>query len=234
MSSYCSTDDARSAGATGTEAEIVQAILDASDRVDRYTGELFTPTARTFDLTVGGDGVVRVRRRIQSITSVTWAGAPDPMIPSAYVVSSSKAGGRDTISLYGDLSWADVTVLGAEPWNGGWANLSSRGRDPRVIVVGVFGWDAPPYDVRQATALIASGIRSDDVLTDAATDSGTVADTEGNVVPVAPPFTDAGTTQQAVQNAVEQLARVRSRTTGALAADTLLATYVREPVRMRA
>lgn len=229
MSSYCTDEQARSAGATGTVAEVAEAITVASDRVDRYTGDLFTPTARTFDLTVGGDGVVRVRRRIQSIASVTWAGAPDPMVVSAYVVSSSKAGGHDTISLYGDLSWADVTVLGAEPWNGGWANLSSRGRDPHVIVVGVFGWDAPPLDVVQATAILAAKIRGSDVLADADPGGGTVADTEGNVVPVAPPFV----ADEAVA-LTQQLARVRNRTTGAIEADVLLATYVREPVRMRA
>lgn len=231
MPSYCTIDDAKSAGATGTDAEILEAIADASDRVDRYTGDLFAPTARTLDLDVGGDGVVRVRRRIQSVTSVTWAGAPSPMVASAYIVSSSKAGGRDTISLYGDLSWADVTVLGAEPWNGGWANLASRGRDPHVIVVGVFGWDAPPRDVVRATALIAAAMRRDDDTPATPTDgaTGTVADTEGNVVPVAPPFSDDDAAA-----AVQTLARVRHRTTGVLEADALLATYVREPVRMRA
>lgn len=231
MSMYCTIEDAKSAGAVGTDPEITEAITDASERVDRYTGDLFVPTARTFDFTVGGDGVVRVRRRIQSVTSVTWAGAGSPMVTSAYVVSSSKTGGHDTISLYGDLSWADVTVLGAEPWAGGWANLSSRGRDPHVIVVGVFGWDSPPRDVVRATALIAAAMRREDDTPATPTDgaTGTVADTEGNVVPVAPPFTD-----DASRSAVQQLARVRNRTTGVLEADVLLAPYVREPVRMRA
>lgn len=228
MPSYCTEDDAKSAGATGTTAEIAEAIADASDRVDRYTGDYFAPTALTLELVVDGDGITRVRRRIQSITSVTWLGASTPMVASAYVVSSSKTGGRDTISLYGDLSWADVTVLGAEPWAGGWANLS-RSRDPRVSVVGVFGWDAPPRDVVRATALIAASMRRDDESTEGGGSTGTTVDTEGNVLPVVPPF--GGEDEQA---AVQQLARVRHRTTGVLEADALLASYVREPVRMRA
>lgn len=232
MSTYCTIAQAKSAGATGTDAEITEAIEDASERVDRYTGDLFEPTARTFELVVGGDGTVRVRRRIQSVTSVTWLGASVPMMESAYRVSSSKAGGDDSIALYGDLSWADDTVLGAESWAGGWANLAGRrGRDPKVIVVGVFGWDAPPRDVTRATALIAAEMRRDDATPDAPVDgsTGSVSDTEGNVVPVAPPF--------AADEAValtQQLARVRHRTTGVLESDVLLAAYVREPVRMRA
>lgn len=228
MSMYATLDEARSAGATGTDAEVTDAIESASDRVNRYTGELFEPTALTLELDVDGEGIVRPRKRIQSITSVSWLGAPTPVIASAYRVSSSQTGGRDTISMYGDLSWADVTVLGAEPWNGGWANLS-RSRTPRVVVVGMFGWTAPPRDVVQATAIIAAKLRADDVLTDSASSGGTAADAEGNVLPVVPPFnTDDAETAR------EERAVVRHRTTGVLRADALLSTYVREPVRMRA
>lgn len=233
MSSYCSLEQARSAGARGSDAEVTAAIVAASERVERYTGDLFAPTPLTLERRVDGDGVARIGKRVQSVTSVAWAGAA-AMLTSAYRVSSSKTGGVDSVSLYGDLSWADVTVLGAEPWNGGWANLSRNGgRDPRVTIVGVFGWDSPPYDVVQATAIIAAAIRSDDVLTDSAS-GGTTADTEGNVLPVVPPFTDQGTTQHEVEREVEALGRVRHRTTGIGRADSLLAPYVREPVRIRA
>jgi hypothetical protein len=231
VSNYCTTEQARSAGATGSDAEIAAAITAASTRVERYTSELFEPTALTLDLDVDSDGIARPRKRIQSVTSVTWYGAPAPIATTGYRVSSSTNGGRDEIALYGDLSWADVTVLGAEPWNGGWANLS-RSRDPRVSVVGVFGWDAPPYDVVQATALIAAHIRDADVLTDSA-EGGTTADAEGNVLPVVPPFSSNETTEKAVEREVQQLGLARARTTGVLAADSLLASYVREPVRFR-
>jgi hypothetical protein len=227
MSSYATLEEARSAGATGSDAEVTDAIIEASARVERYTGELFTPTALTLELTVDGDGIARPRKRIQSVTAVTWVGAPAPIAVTGYRVSSSLSGGRDEIALYGDLSWADVTVLGAEPWNGGWANLS-RTREPRVTVVGSFGWDAPPHDVVQATAVIAARIRSEDVLTDTAS-GGTTEDAEGNVIPVVPPFR-----VDQVEQRVQLDARVRHRTTGVLRADVLLAPYVREPVRIRA
>lgn len=226
MSAYCSLDEARSAGARGTDGEVTAAIEEASERVERYTGELFTPTALTVEAVVDNEGIAHLRKRIQSVTSVTWLGAPTPVATTAYRVSSSETfGARDTIAMYGDLSWADVTVLGAEPWNGGWANLS-RSRDPRIVVVGVFGWDAPPPAVRRATAMIATKLRDDDQLTDSASPGGTTADTEGNVLPVVPPFTDD---EQQAQRATV----VRSRTTGVLAADVELSRYVREPVRIR-
>jgi hypothetical protein len=231
MSSYCSLDEARSAGATGNDAEVTAAIEEASERVERYTGDVFEPTPMTLQVDVDGEGIAWLRRRIRLITSVTWLGAPEPVATSAYRVDSSVVvGGRDTIAMYGDLSWADVTVLGAEPWNGGWANLARR---QTIVVVGVFGWDAPPAGVRRATAMIAAKLRDDDVLTDSASSGGTTADAEGNVLPVVPPFMSGDTTQAAVEQAVEQLGRVRSRTTGVVAADVELASYVREPVRFR-
>lgn len=221
---YCSVEDAKSAGASGSDEEITAAILEASQRVTRYTSELFAPTPLTIECDVDNDGLAHVRKRIQSVASVTWTGAPQPVAPTAYRVNSSTTvGGRDTIGMYGDLSWADVTVLGAEPWNGGWANLS--GRVPRISIVGVFGWDVPPPAVRRATALIAARIRRDDHVTEDGSPSGTAADTEGNVLPVVPPFNDDDELQKA--------AVVRSRTTGVLEADAELAPYVREPVRFR-
>lgn len=227
MSSYASIDEAKSAGATGTDVEIEAAIVEASERVERYTGELFTPSPLTIEAVVDGDGLAHMRKRIQTITSVTWLNAPQPVSSTAYRVSSSKtSGARDTIGMYGDLSWADVTVLGAEPWAGGWANLS--GREPRITVVGVFGWDAPPPAVRRATALIAARLRADDHSTAGGDSTGTTTDTEGNVLPVEPPFMNDDNEDELLRGAV-----VRARTTGVLAADAELAPYVREPVRFR-
>jgi len=229
MAEYCTLDQAKSAGATGSDTEIGEAIVQASDRVTRYTGELFTPTTQTRQVRVDGDGVARVRQRIQAVTSVTWLGASTPVDPTAYIVSSSTViGGDDTITLYGNLAWADITVYGAEPWVGGWANLS-HSREPTVVVVGSFGWTSPPVDVALATALIAAHIRASDADTEAGAAAGTVADPEGNVVPTAPPFTDNDT-----DDAVALQARVRYRTTGVLEADAMLAPFVREPVRIRA
>lgn len=233
MSNYCTLDDARSAGATGDDAEITAAIIEASERVERYTGEFFEPVTLTIELPVNREGIAYVGKRVRSITSVTWLGAPEPVTASAYRVSSSSVrGARDAIAMYGDLSWADVTVLGAEPWNGGWANLS-RSREPRITVVGSFGWEQPPLQVVRATAMIAAKLRDDDRLTNSGSSDGTTADAEGNVLPVVPPFASDDTTQHAVEEAQQQLGLVRSRTTGVIRADVELAQLVREPVRFR-
>lgn len=222
MSSYCTADEAKSAGATGSAVELTAAILAASERVERYTSELFTPTAQTREVLVDVNGVAHVHKRIKTVTSVSWAGVGSALPVESYRVhSSSTIGGRDTIELV--LSYADVTVLGAEPWNGGWANLTNT-RDPRVTIVGTFGWDEPPQSVRMATALIAALIRGVDVDAEVPT---LRADAEGNVLPVVPQR-DSATTP------APDRAPLRSRTTGSAAADALLASYVREPVRMRA
>lgn len=233
MTGYCSEQQARDAGATGNAASVLAAIDAASLRVERYTGDVFAPVAMTLQLPVGRDGTVRPGKRIVSVDSVTWLGTASPLVPSSYSVSSSATrGARDQIALVGALGWADVTVLGAEPWNDGWAGLSSRFgySDPQVVVVGTFGWATVPFDVAAATALIAATIRAADDTpdVDAPAASSKSVDSEGNVLPVVPPFDD-GKQQQTAQ----LLARVRSRTTGSIEADALLASYVREPVRIR-
>lgn len=214
MSSYCSVEEAKSAGATGSAAELNEAIQQASERVERYTSELFQPTVLTLVRAVDREGRVLMRKHVGSITSVSWLGVASPLVTTAYRVVG------DVIYLSGALGWADVTVLGAEPWNGGWANLATHGGEQRVEVTGTFGYASPPADVRQATALIVAAIRGADVDSEVPT---TRADAEGNVLPVVP--------QQTQQ--VDR-APLRSRTTGVARADDLLASYVREPVRVRA
>jgi hypothetical protein len=228
---YCSLAQARDAGATGTDVEITAAITAAASRVNRYTGELFEPTTLTLQLLVDTSGVARVGLRVRTVSSVSWLGVPTPIDPTAIVVSSSSVrGARDEIRVAGSLSWADVTVLGAEPWNGGYANLSTAA-EPTVLVTGSFGWDAPPLEVVQATAILAAMLRGADRTPDPAGEpaAATLADPEGNVLPVVPPFTSSD-----VEHAVEAASRVRSRTTGDVQADALLSPFVREPVRLRA
>jgi hypothetical protein len=153
---YCSIDQARSAGALGTDDEVLAAIVQASLRVERFTSDLFAPQLRTLRRKVDDDGIVRVRKRVSSISSVTFEGASTPLAVESYSVrSSSDDGFPDQIVLGGLQAWSDVTVNGAEPWNGGWVGLAQRfgaSRDPYVTVVGEFGWSSPPLDVQQVTA----------------------------------------------------------------------------------
>lgn len=222
MSAYVSLEEARSAGASGSDAEVLAAIEAASARVERYTRDVFEPTLLTQTLDVLPDGVVRSVKRIIAVDSVALYGVASPLDPTGWRLESD-----GTILVLAFIGGGDITINGAEPYNGGWANLMTR--EPRVIVTGTFGWATPPYDVKQATALIAAAIRGADVLTDSATTSGTAADAEGNVLPVVPPFNE-----DERRDELAAAARVRSRTTGVLEADALLASYVREPVRIRA
>lgn len=224
---YCTEADARSAGARGSHAEIAAAITAAQERVDLYTGDTFQTVPLTVTAEVDQDGYAYLHRRIATITSVTWAGATAPIDPLGYRVSSSSVpGGRDRIELYGALGWADVTVLGAEPWNGGWVGFASRYGPPTVTVVGTFGWSSVPLQVRDATAALTAHLLG----VDADRDDPTIyTDEEGNVLPVvtSPQQPALPTPEHTYQG--EQRT---NRTTGSRVVDELLEAYVRTPVRI--
>lgn len=239
MATYCTIEQAKSAGARGSDAEITAAIERASLRVSRYTGETFEPVAKTKRVKLGRDGRALVHERIVSVTAVRWAGVQQPIGVDGYRVESSIVDGvQDAIVLAGSQSWADVTVLGAEPWAGGWAGLSSQRRgDEKLDVEGTFGWATAPEDVAEATALVAAHLREGDELRDelpaeSEQPNPIMTDDEGNVLPVVPPFENG--TEYEVERAARLNSRARSRTTGVVEADVLLASYVREPVRFRA
>lgn len=215
--SYCTREQVKSAGGTGSVAELDDAIAAATERVENYTSEWFEPRTETMVLRVDKDGIARPRRKVASITSLAWVsvGAGVPIEPGTY-----RIGALDRIELYGLTSWYDDTIHGAESYVGGFANLL-RGRDREVSVEGVFGYDEPPVSVQLATAMIAAQLRGADADSEV---PGSRTDVEGNVLPVVP-------RKDAPQGDREPL---RDRTTGVAAADALLASYVREPVRLRA
>ena len=231
--SYCSIDEAKSAGARGSNDEITQAIADAQERIDRYTGDVFEIVPLTIEADVDREGYAYLHRRIVTIDSVSWVGVPSVIDPSGYRVSSSTAvGGRDRIELAGALGWADITVLGAEPWNGGWLGFATtrNWQLPRVSVVGTFGWAAVPGQIRDACAQLAAYLRGLDA---DAEDPTILVDVEGNTMPVVPTARVSGETRYAAQVEAQSVRTVRDRTTGYVAVDELLASYVREPVRIR-
>lgn len=216
--SYCSRDEAKSAGARGSIAELDAAIADAQERIERYTSDVFEPTQLTIEADVDSEGFAYLRRRIITIDSVSWYGVATPIDAAGYrVSSSSNPGGRDRIELAGSLGWADVTINGAEPWNGGWLGYASRYGPPRVVVEGTFGWQTVPSQVRDACALLAAHLRGADA---DAEDPTVQVDVEGNVLPVV----------ESVKPAKSD--SVRDRTTGSAAVDELLADYVRGVVRV--
>lgn len=159
---YCTLAQARAAGANPTDdAAVTAAIAAAKDRITRYTGELFEPTAAlTVVADVGHNGVAPLRYRVRTIASVT------PVLPpgssawpsSAWVVHSSRTpGDYDGLQLAFGAGGYDDLVVGAESYNGGWVNLLGRAGEARQLaVVGDFGWDSPPLEVQQAAARLAA------------------------------------------------------------------------------
>lgn len=150
---YCTAAEATTAGATGTTTQVEAATAEATERIDRFTGERFEPTALTVVAELGHDGVAPLPRRADAVTAVRYVGATTDLPATAYRLrKGSTPGDADALEL---VTWgADVTVAGAEPWEGGWANLARAGR--RIQVTGSFGYAAVPATVRRACARLAA------------------------------------------------------------------------------
>ncbi|RMB85621.1 hypothetical protein [Streptomyces shenzhenensis] len=185
---YCSEEAARTAGVTGSDAEVAAWIAVARERIDAYTQQCFEPTDLVVVADVGAGGLVILPRRVRIITSVMPVLAADdgPSIPSsAYRVTSSKVFGQvDAVH----LAWGgyDDLVVGAESYNGGWLGLWERWGAEQVKVAGSFGYDEPSLLVGQACALLAAHLQAEAAPSDADAeqDPSLQVDDEGNNVAI--------------------------------------------------
>ena len=183
---YCSEQQARDAGCTGTSAEVAAWIAAAKERITSYTLQLFEPTVMAVVADVGAEGLVILPRRVRTVTSVTPVvdGDDAPSLPSsAYRVTSSDVLGQvDAVH----LRWGgyDDLIAGAESYNGGWRGLFERWGLEQARVEGEFGYATVPPLVSQANALLAAHIQAGALPSDAdsAQDTGLDVDDEGNNV----------------------------------------------------
>jgi hypothetical protein len=220
----CTVQQARTAGTTGTDPEVTAWILAATERITRYTSQLFEPTTVAVVADVAPDGLVLLPRRVRTVTSVTpvWDGPTDPpaLPAAAYRVSSSATlGAVDSVQIaYG--GWDDL-VVGAESWNGGWQGLFDRYWSAQVTVQMEAGLDAPPMPVSLGAALLSAHMQAAATPTDAdaSVDSGLDADDEGNNVRI----TDDASEQAGATDPVSS--------TGSTAVDALLAPYINAAAR---
>ncbi len=218
---YGTIADAITAGADPNDPALASALSAADERIERFTGEVFTPDAsdRTTIVRCLDTGWVS-SPYVRSVVSVTFEGATSALPTSAYRVSQ---GVLRILAGYSTL--ADPLVAGAEPWSGGWANLLGVLTPERVQVVGRFGLDTVPYEVRRASALIAASIVPKQYQPQ--------ADDEGNPAGVVP-VSDAGSQQDprpervATPVGVDRGYAARlERTTGVAEADRLLIPFMR-------
>lgn len=211
---YCTVAEARAAGATGTDGEVEAAIGTARVLIDRYTGSVWEPTPALVVAIVAPDGSALLPWPVRAIESVTVVGSPVALPDGAWRALSSLTRGQVDAVLVGAGRAADILVVGAEPWRGGYAALLSGalGGTGQVEVLGTFGPDHPPVEVRDAAAALAAWRQKGGTLLPV---TGPDTDDEGNVVSV--------TVNMAA-------APVRSRTTGLPGADALLAPLIRSAV----
>ncbi|WP_406735355.1 hypothetical protein OG508_28080 [Streptomyces sp. NBC_01108] len=183
---YCSVEQARAAGVTGTDAEVAAWISAATERITAYTQQCFEPTPLVVVVDVAPDGTCLLPRRVRTVTSVTPVVATDDapsLPPSAWRVTSSDVlGSVDAVLLrwggYNDL------IAGAESWNGGWRGLWDQWGMEQARITGEFGYAEVPLLVGQACALLAAHIQAQTAPSDADAQQspGLDVDDEGNNV----------------------------------------------------
>ena len=216
MAGYCTLAQARAAGAAGDDAAVQAAVDEASELVDRYTGDVFEPRTLSVLANVSPDGRVSLGLRVRSVASVTDV-ASSTTWPTWQLATSADRGGLDELSLPGAGWSGNVLINGWEPYNR--ASWAAR-RPAQVRVEGSFGWDSAPTAVRLATAHLAAQLSQ---AAASSTQSASTTDPEGNVIPVVPPFD---------QESDDVPDSMQLRTTGSRRADALLTPYKR--VRLRA
>jgi hypothetical protein len=222
---YCSIEAAKNAGVTGDDAVVTAWITAAQEAIERYTQQCFEPTDLVVVADVGADGLVILPRRVRSVTSVMPVLEADdgPSLPSSAwrVTSSDVLGQIDAVRLF-DAGYDDL-IAGAESYNGGWAGLFARWGAEQVKVVGSFGYDAVPFLVSQACALLAAHLQAKATPSDAdaAQDPGLQVDDEGNNVAI----------EDRDDDAPSETPVAPSSSTGSTQVDGLLVGYLnRAPV----
>jgi hypothetical protein len=216
---YCTVAQAREKGATGTDAEVAAWIAAATERITKYTQELFEPTVTVVVADVAPDGLVILPRRVRTITSVTpvWDVGDAPALPTAAwrATSADVLGQIDAVRIaYGGY---DDLVVGAESWAGGWQGLFESHWTRQAMVAGTFGLAAVPALVAQACALLAAHVQAQATPSDAdaAQDPGLDVDDEGNNVRIEDSSDDPSATPDAP-----------SASTGSTQVDALLVEYI--------
>lgn len=183
---YCSEQQARDAGCTGENADVLAWIAAATERITAYTRQLFEPTALVVVADVGPDGTCLLPRRVRSITTVApvVAGGTGAVLPAtAYRYTSADVlGAVDAVY----LRWGgyDDLVVGAESYNGGWRGLFESWGLEQAQVSGEFGYAQCPPTVTTACALLAAHMQAAAAPSDAdaAQAPGLDVDDEGNNV----------------------------------------------------
>ncbi|WP_406338270.1 hypothetical protein OG987_13360 [Streptomyces sp. NBC_01620] len=214
---YCTVDQARTAGATGTDGEVAAWISAATERITAYTQQLFEPTPLVVVADVAPEGLVLLPRRVRSVTSVTPVVADDdaPSLPSSAwrVTSSDVLGSVDAVL----LRWGgyDDLIAGAESYNGGYRGLFERWGLEQARVAGEFGYAEVPPLVAQACALLAAHVQAQAAPSDADAQQapGLDVDDEGNNVRIE-------------DDAEETTPVAASASTGSTQVDALLVSYL--------
>jgi hypothetical protein len=217
---------ARHWGADGDDTAVTAALNAAAERVKRFCRDEFERVTDTRVLDVV-NGFAWAPTRMGLPTAVTtWRGSLGwvAVVASAWTAVPAAAAPPLAGDTYDGLqlvtAGGDGLIAGAEPWNGGWANL--YGSVERVRVTGPWGWQTTPANVVLASEMLAGQIGAGPYVPS--------ADAEGN--PVGNPAGYVPGTSTASPPEHVMVAGRLEDTTGLAAADRLLVPYRRNPFRL--
>lgn len=163
---YASIAQARAVAVDGLDAlsdqVVADAVEDASDLVDRFTGRPWGQQARSLVVAPSASGrawlpVEPSETDPVSIVDVrTVDGQVVPLALWHWV--PALPGGSSYVQVGSPVSrGSNMLVKGAEPWAGGWDGFAGRrlGRSSRIVVAGTFGTPRIPTAIQTATAVLA-------------------------------------------------------------------------------
>jgi len=143
---YCTSDDVELYININQVPDIDAVIAAAQDKIDKYTDDIFEPTAMTVYTESNRAYFAELPYTTQSVDSVVALPNNITLDPSTYNFENYK---RPILRLYSTTPWS-VLVAGLEPWSN---DITSN---IRVAVTGVFGYAETPFQIRNATALLAA------------------------------------------------------------------------------
>jgi hypothetical protein len=143
---YCTPDDVELYININQVPDINSVIAGAQRQIDLYTNDIFESTVTSVYAESNRAYFAELPYTTQSVDSV--AALPNNIVldPSTYSFENFK---RPVIRLFSTVPWS-ILVAGLEPWNN---DLTSN---IRLEVSGTFGYAQTPFQIQNATALLAA------------------------------------------------------------------------------
>lgn len=146
---YCTQTDVERYLQPIPGSDVDGAIQAATDKIDLATGDIFEPRSKTIYTETNRNNTAELPYTTQSITQVTWLPQETVLGPEAYELENFEDTKHPRIRLFATTPF-NLLTAGQEPYT------IVRLPKARLKVEGVFGYTAIPFQIKEATALLAA------------------------------------------------------------------------------